>query len=136
MAPKQVVFSEKGLKSPLLSQAIIHNGTVYVSGHIGLDTATNQVVEGSVADRTRKALENIKIVLEEAGSSLEKILKMNIYITSMQDYAAMNQACASHPFADLPHSTPLTQKQSSRSFQNQDLHGPASLLQSYHSRQM
>lgn len=76
MAPKQVVFSEKGLKSPLLSQAIIHNGTVYVSGHIGLDTATNQVIEGSVADRTRKALENIKIVLEEAGSSLDKILKV------------------------------------------------------------
>lgn len=112
MAPKQVVFSEKGLKSNLLSQAIIHNGTIYVSGHIGLDTATMQVVEGSVADRTKKALENIQVVLEEAGSSLQNILKvihpllrmrrrythycakMNIYITSMEDYAAMNKACA------------------------------------------
>jgi len=77
MAPKQVVFSEKGLKSPLLSQAIIHNGTIYVSGHIGLDTATNQVVEGSVADRTKKAIENIQVVLEEAGSSLQNILKVD-----------------------------------------------------------
>ena len=77
MAPKQVVRAEKGLKSPLLSQAIIHNGTVYVSGHVGLDTSTNQIIQGTVADRTRKAIENIKIVLEEAGSSLEKILKVS-----------------------------------------------------------
>lgn len=77
MAPKQVVFSEKGLKSNLLSQAIVHNGTIYVSGHIGIDTATMQVVEGSVADRTRKALENIQVVLEEAGSSLKNILKVD-----------------------------------------------------------
>lgn len=76
MAPKQVVFSQKGLKSNLLSQAIIHNGTIYVSGHIGIDTSTMQVVEGSVADRTRKALENIQVVLEEAGSSLQNILKV------------------------------------------------------------
>lgn len=82
MAPKQVVFSERGLKSPLLSQAIIHNGTVYVSGHIGLEIATNTVIEGSVYDRTKKALDNIKIVLEEAGSSLEKILKVSSLLMS------------------------------------------------------
>jgi enamine deaminase RidA (YjgF/YER057c/UK114 family) len=52
MAPKQVVVSDKGIKSPLFSQAIIHNGTVYVAGNIGLDVAANKVVEGSVADRT------------------------------------------------------------------------------------
>lgn len=52
MAPKQVVTSDKGLKSPLFSQAIIHNGTVYVSGNIGIVPATGKVVEGTVADRT------------------------------------------------------------------------------------
>lgn len=81
MAPKQVVFSERP-QIPLLSQAIIHNGTVYVSGHIGLEIATNTVIEGSVYDRTKKALDNIKIVLEEAGSSLEKILKVSSLLMS------------------------------------------------------
>lgn len=52
MAPKQVIVSEKGLKSPLFSQAIVHNGTVYVSGNIGIVPSTMQVVEGSVAERT------------------------------------------------------------------------------------
>jgi 2-iminobutanoate/2-iminopropanoate deaminase len=109
MAPKQVVTSDKGLKSNLFSQATIHNGTIYVSGNIGIVPSTMKVVEGSVADRTvrtctakchiadaaqKQALENIRVVLEEAGSSFAQILKMNIYLTDMQDYAAMNNACA------------------------------------------
>ncbi|KAG9770074.1 hypothetical protein ABEF95_008724 [Exophiala dermatitidis] len=92
MAPKQPVVSEKGLKSPLFSQAIIHNGTVYVSGNIGIDPASGKLVEGSITDRTKQALENIKNVLEEAGSSLQNIVKMNIFIVDMADYAAMNKA--------------------------------------------
>jgi 2-iminobutanoate/2-iminopropanoate deaminase len=95
--PKQVVTSDKGLKSPLFSQATIHNGTVFVSGNIGIVPSTMKVVEGSVADRTKQALENIRVVLEEAGSSFDKLLKMNIYLTNMEDYAAMNEACAWHP---------------------------------------
>ncbi|OAG35495.1 hypothetical protein AYO21_10303 [Fonsecaea monophora] len=94
MAPKQVVTSDKGLKSNLFSQATIHNGTIFVSGNIGIVPSTMKIVEGSVADRTKQALENIQAILEEAGSSLEQILKMNIYLTSMEDYAAMNEAFA------------------------------------------
>ncbi len=52
MAPKQPVNSDKGLKSPLFSQAVIHNGTVYCSGSIGIDALTMKVVEGSIEDRT------------------------------------------------------------------------------------
>ncbi|KAL2397064.1 hypothetical protein ABEF95_001366 [Exophiala dermatitidis] len=92
MAPKQPVVSEKGLKSPLFSQAIIHNGTVYVSGNIGIDPASGKLVEGNITDRTKQALENIKNVLEEAGSSLQNIVKMNIFIADMADYAGMNKA--------------------------------------------
>ena len=76
MSVRKVVTSDKGLKSPLFSQAIVHNGTVYVSGNIGIDTATMRVVEGGVADRTRQALLNIQTVLEEAGSSLQNIIKV------------------------------------------------------------
>ncbi|KIV96638.1 hypothetical protein PV10_00476 [Exophiala mesophila] len=92
MAPKQVVESDKGLKSPLLSQAIVHNGTVYVSGNVGLDIAANKIVEGSTYDRSVQALKNIEVVLQEAGSSLSNLVKVNIYITSMENYAAVNKA--------------------------------------------
>merc|ERR1712000_256542 len=91
MAAKQPVTSDKGIKSPLFSQAIIHNGTVYCSGNVGINPSTNKIVEGSVADRTKQTFENIKNVLEEAGSSLQNIVKMNIYLVDMADYAAMNK---------------------------------------------
>ena len=56
MAPKQPVTAEKGMKSPLFSQAIISGGVVYCSGNIGINTSTMQVVEGSVSDRTVRSL--------------------------------------------------------------------------------
>jgi enamine deaminase RidA (YjgF/YER057c/UK114 family) len=52
MAPKQIVSTDKGLKSNLFSQATINNGTIFVSGNIGIVPSTMKVVEGSVADRT------------------------------------------------------------------------------------
>lgn len=52
MSPRTVVHSDKGLDSPLFSQAIICNGMVYVSGNIGMDYATMKEAEGSVTDRT------------------------------------------------------------------------------------
>jgi len=56
MTPKVPVVAEKGLKSPLFSQAIVSDGTIYVSGNIGIIPETMQVVEGTVADRTVRAL--------------------------------------------------------------------------------
>lgn len=53
---KQIVTSDKGLKSPLFSQATIHNGTVFVSGNVGIIPATGKLVEGSVGDRTVSAI--------------------------------------------------------------------------------
>ena len=76
MANRQPVVSDKGIKSPLFSQAMVHGNTVFCSGNVGLNPQTNMVVEGSVSDRTRQALLNIQTVLEEAGSSLQKMLKV------------------------------------------------------------
>lgn len=76
MANRQQVIADKGIKSPLFSQAMIHGNTVFCSGNIGLNAQTNQVVGGSVADRTRQALLNIEAVLDAAGSSLQKMLKV------------------------------------------------------------
>ncbi|EWG54325.1 hypothetical protein FVEG_12569 [Fusarium verticillioides 7600] len=65
---------------PQFSQAVKYNGMVYCSGSIGIDPATDDLVPGSVTDRARMALKNLKIVLEAAGSSLDR------------DFAAFNIA--------------------------------------------
>jgi enamine deaminase RidA (YjgF/YER057c/UK114 family) len=52
MSPRIAINSEKGLRSPLFSQAIVCNGMVYVSGNIGMDYAKMELIEGGVADRT------------------------------------------------------------------------------------
>ncbi|KAK5942274.1 hypothetical protein PMZ80_004837 [Knufia obscura] len=92
MPAREVITAADGLRSPLLSQAIKYGDTIYLSGSVGMDFTTMKLIEGSVADRTKKALQNLEIVLKEAGSSLNNLLKVNIYIKSMQDYAAMNHA--------------------------------------------
>ncbi|KAI9686060.1 MAG: hypothetical protein M1822_004043 [Bathelium mastoideum] len=68
------------------SQAIVHNGIVFCSGSIGMDPATSQVVGGSA-----QALRNLSAVLEAAGSSLKNVLKVNVYITTMENFQAVNK---------------------------------------------
>ncbi|PSR90886.1 Endoribonuclease L-PSP/chorismate mutase-like protein [Coniella lustricola] len=77
---------------PQFSQAVKYNGMVYCSGNIGLNPETNKMAEGTVKDRARQALKNISAVLEEAGSSLANVVKVNVFITTMDDFATMNEA--------------------------------------------
>ncbi|ERF69070.1 Protein mmf1 [Endocarpon pusillum Z07020] len=90
MAPRSVIASEQAPSSPLFSQAIVCNGMIYVSGNIGFDNNAGKLVQGSVGDRTRQALTNMRAVLEAGGSSLQNIVKCNIYLTDMANYAAVN----------------------------------------------
>ncbi|KAJ5116037.1 hypothetical protein N7456_000385 [Penicillium angulare] len=77
---------------PTLSQAVVHNGLVFCSGSIGMNPATNTLVQGTIADRTTQALTNLSKVLEAAGSGSHKVLKVIIYVTSMDDVPLMNEA--------------------------------------------
>jgi 2-iminobutanoate/2-iminopropanoate deaminase len=76
------------------SQAVVSNGTVYLSGQIPLDPATGQIVEGDVAAQATRVLENLKSVLEAAGCSLGNVLKTTVYLRSMDDFARMNEVYA------------------------------------------
>ncbi|KAL8795833.1 MAG: hypothetical protein Q9195_001713 [Heterodermia aff. obscurata] len=76
---------------PFYSQAIICNGMVYCSGSIGMSPDTKALVEGGIADRTTQCLNNLSAVLEEAGSSLQNCVKVNVYLTDMTNFAAMNK---------------------------------------------
>ena len=72
------------------SQAIEAGGFIFVSGQIPLIPATGEIVEGSVEVQTARVLENLKAILEAAGSSLESVVKTTVYITNMDDFAKVN----------------------------------------------
>ncbi len=72
------------------SQAIEAGGFVFVSGQIPLVPATGELVEGSVEVQTARVLENLKAILEAAGSSLESVVKTTVYITNMDDFVKVN----------------------------------------------
>jgi len=76
------------------SQGIVLNGFVFVSGTLGVDPVTNQMVRGGIVEQTKQAMENIKSVLEAGGSAIEKIVKVTVYIKDGSHFSDMNQAYA------------------------------------------
>ena len=73
------------------SQAIIHNGLIYVSGQGPINPQTNQIVLGTIEEEAEMTLENIRTVLEEAGSSLDKVLQVTAYLLNMKEYNRFNE---------------------------------------------
>lgn len=83
------------------SQAIASRGLVFCSGQIPMDPATQQPVQGDVAVQTERVLENLKGVLEAAGSSMADVLKTTVFLTDLDDFAAMNEVYARY-FTTVP----------------------------------
>ncbi|HXN50140.1 MAG TPA: RidA family protein [Bryobacteraceae bacterium] len=76
------------------SQAVVSNGTAYLSGQIPLDPATGQIVEGDIAAQTARVLENLKAVLAACGSSLDQVLKTTVYLKDLGEFTRMNEVYA------------------------------------------
>ncbi len=72
------------------SQAIKAGGFVFCSGQIAIDPATNQLIQGDVAAQTARVIENLKAVLEAAGTSLARVVKTTVYLKNMSEFPAMN----------------------------------------------
>lgn len=72
------------------SQGMRAGNLLFTAGQIPLDPATQQVVAGGIAEQTRRVLENLKAILEEGGSSLNRVVKATVYLKNMDDFAAMN----------------------------------------------
>jgi 2-iminobutanoate/2-iminopropanoate deaminase len=83
------------------SQAIIHNGLIYLSGQGPIDPLTNQLIHGTIEEETDLVFENIRIILEEAGSSLNHILQVTAYLINMREYGRFNEVY-SHYFPEDP----------------------------------
>jgi len=73
------------------SQAIVEGDFIFLAGQGPTDPATGKVVPGGVEAETRRTFENLKAVLEAAGSSLDRVVKCNVYLRDISDFAAMNE---------------------------------------------
>lgn len=76
------------------SQAIIANGFVFTAGQIALNPTTMEILDGDVQAQTKLCLQNLKAVLEEAGSSFDKIVKTTVFLKDMNDFSKMNETYA------------------------------------------
>ncbi|CAN5650976.1 RidA family protein [soil metagenome] len=84
------------------SQAIRAGGFVFVAGEKGIDPETNAMVSGGVAAETRQTLENVKNILEAAGSSIDKSVATIVYLTNIDDFGAMNAVYGEYFTANPP----------------------------------
>jgi len=95
MSDRRIIKSDKAptAKAPL-SQAVVANGMVYVSGTTPFDLERKMAPE--FKEQMHQVMQNMKVVLEESGSSLNDIVKVNVFLTNIQDFAEMNVIYASY----------------------------------------
>ena len=84
------------------SVAIATGCLVFVSGQLGIDPASGAIVEGGIQSQTRTALNNLKSVLESAGSSLDQVVKTTVFLTDIAQFAEMNSVYAEFFTSDFP----------------------------------
>jgi 2-iminobutanoate/2-iminopropanoate deaminase len=90
--PRQIVFTPKAPKPPATySQAVKAAGLVFVSGTSPHDPATGQIKGTTIQEQTRQCLTNIQAILEEAGSSMDKIVSVTVILADEDDFAGMNE---------------------------------------------
>jgi len=102
MADRDVIISDQlpAPKGPY-SPAIRAGGFVFVSGQGPVDPASGQVIKESIEQQTTLVLSNVRAILEAAGSSLDRVVKTNVYLSDIADFAAMNEVYATF-FANQP----------------------------------
>jgi 2-iminobutanoate/2-iminopropanoate deaminase len=90
--PRQIVFTPKAAKPPpTYSQAVKAAGLVFVSGTAPTDPATGAIRGTTIQEQTRQCLTNIAAILEEAGSSMDKIVSATIVLADEDDFAGLNE---------------------------------------------
>ena len=99
MAEKQIVRTERA-PAPFggapYNQAVSVGGFVFVAGQLGLVPDTAELVGAAIAEQTEQVMANLAAILEEAGSSLDKLVKTTVFLTDLGDFAGMNEVYARH----------------------------------------
>lgn len=92
---KKIVSTDRAPKAiGPYSQAVVANGFAFLSGQIPIDPETNQLIQGDVVAQTVRVLENLKIVLEACGSSLERVVKTTVFVKDLSEFAVINETYA------------------------------------------
>jgi 2-iminobutanoate/2-iminopropanoate deaminase len=84
------------------SQAIKANGFVFVSGQLALQPGQKELMGGEINAQTEQVFVNLRAILEEAGSSLEQLVKTTVFLQNLDDFAGMNEVYAKHVGATPP----------------------------------
>lgn len=102
MAKKRIFRSQRApqAKGPY-SQAVTHRGLLYVSGQIPIDPATGAPLRATIEEETERALNNLKLIVEDAGSTMDDVLKVTCYLADMDDFPRFNEAYAKF-FPEFP----------------------------------
>jgi len=105
---RKVITTDKAPK-PMgpYSQAVIDGDTIYVAGQGPRDPQTGRLDLGDIRSQTRRTLENLKGILEAAGSSTDRVLRCNVYLRDINDFAAMNEVYATYFAAPEPARTTI-----------------------------
>ena len=105
---RSVVLTEKAPK-PIgpYSQAVIEGDFIFVAGQGCTNPATGKLERGDVRSETKRTFENIRAILEAAGSSLDDVTKCNVYLRDINDFAAMNEVYATFFAAPFPARTTI-----------------------------
>jgi 2-iminobutanoate/2-iminopropanoate deaminase len=85
---KEALFYKPGMP---YSKAVKANGFLFVSGNVAVDPETGAKGEGDIKDQTRLVLKNLKQIVEDAGSSFEDVVRVNVYLTNIGDFKGMNE---------------------------------------------
>ncbi|MFL5920510.1 MAG: RidA family protein [Gaiellaceae bacterium] len=99
MAEKNVVRTEHApapFQGAPYSQAIRVDGLVFVSGQLALRPDHAEIVGDSIAEQTEQVFANLRAILEEAGSSLDRLVKTTVYLADLSDFAEMNEVYSRH----------------------------------------
>jgi 2-iminobutanoate/2-iminopropanoate deaminase len=84
------------------SQGIAASGFLFLSGQIPLDPRTGDLVQGTVREEVTRVMENLKAILEAAGSGLDRVVRTTVFLTDLKDFAAMNEVYARYFGAHRP----------------------------------
>jgi 2-iminobutanoate/2-iminopropanoate deaminase len=99
---KEIIYTDKAPEPGPYSQAVKYGNLIFVAGQTSEDPHTNQPVHGSVAEQTDRILTNIETILVAAGSGMDKVLRCDVFLSSIRDKEEMNAVYRKY----FPHNMP------------------------------
>ncbi len=100
---KKVIYTEQAPNAVgPYSQAIEHNGHLFISGQVSIDPSTGKIVDGGIKEQTVQVMKNIEAILEKAGYTFDHVVKSTCLLDNMDNFAAMNEVYAKYYTTNPP----------------------------------